>query len=254
MRERKNIFIGIMFIVIAVFIIVSAMGVFGQIGFWTLVLTPFFVAWLIAGIFKLSWTGILFPVAFLAILYDEMLGIEALTPWPVLLAALFGSLGMNMMFGKHKHHKPSFEFEFSNDKRERHRGKNFEYEYSTEDKEAAKDLFVQMEHSFKSDIAFGNITKYVQCQALEEGVIENGFGSTTIYMDNARLNNGKAIIKVDNAFGEVKLFIPKEWRVLVEIERSLGSCDIYGTCAEESENTLYITGECAFGVIKIHYI
>lgn len=254
MRERKNIFIGIVFIVIAVFIIVSAMGVFGEFGFWTLVLTPFLAAWMIVSICKLSWSGILFSIAFLAILYDEMLGIEALTPWPVLLAALFGSLGVNMIFGKHKHHKPVFEFEYSNDKRNRHHGANFEYEYSMEDKEDSKDLFVQMEHSFKSDISFGNITKYIQCQALEEGVIENSFGTTTIYMDNVRLHEGKAVIKVENAFGEVKLFIPKEWRVLVEIEKSLGNCEIYGACAEESENTLYIKGECSFGGIKIHYI
>ena len=254
MKKRKNLFIGIMFIIAAVSIIAHALGAFGQIGFWTLVLTPFFVAKLIVSICKLSWSGILFSLAFLAILFDEMLGIEMITPWPVLFAALFGSIGINMVFAKHKVRKSDFEVKYANDKEELHPDSNYEYEHFSKSEKSDKDLFAHMEHFFKSEIAFGNVTKYIQCQSLEKGVIENAFGHTTIYLDNARLHEGKAVIKVENAFGEVKLFIPKEWHVSIDIEKFLGNFEIYGTCATESENTLHIKGDSSFGKIKIHYV
>ena len=42
----------------------------------------------------------LFSLAFLIIVNDELLGLEAITPWPVLGAALLGSLGLNLLFPK----------------------------------------------------------------------------------------------------------------------------------------------------------
>ena len=47
----------------------------------------------------------LFSLAFAAILFDEALGIEAITPWPVLGAALLGTIGLNMIFNKNKRDK-----------------------------------------------------------------------------------------------------------------------------------------------------
>ena len=100
--KAKNITWGIFFILMAAFIIFGAMDVFGDISVWTCIFAGFCVMWLINGIVKLSFGNMLFPVAFLAILFDEVLGIEELTPWPVLMAALFGTIGLNMVFGDRK--------------------------------------------------------------------------------------------------------------------------------------------------------
>lgn len=45
-----------------------------------------------------------FSVAFLAIVNSRLLGIEKLVPWPVLGAALLGTIGLNMLFpSRHRH-------------------------------------------------------------------------------------------------------------------------------------------------------
>ena len=67
---------------------------------------------LVKSLRKLEWTGILFSLAFLAIIYADMLHIEHLTPWPVLGAALLGSIGLNMIF----HKNPQAHFYISGEK------------------------------------------------------------------------------------------------------------------------------------------
>lgn len=247
MRNNKNIFAGIMFLVIAVFVIVSAMGVFGQIGFWTLVFTPFLVAWFVVSICKVSFGGVLFSLAFFAVMYDEMLGIERLTPWPVLLAAMFGSIGLKLLFDKRKNWrigrlgskvgKPHFEFEFSSD-----------------DEGSSTELCVEMEHYFKSDECFSEVTKYINCQALRKADISNSFGSSTIYFDGAVLDQGHALVNVDNSFGHLILYIPKTWQIKLNVERSFGNCEIFGEYSGEGDNILYVSGETSFGEIEIFYI
>ena len=55
---------------------------------------------------------ILFSIAFICIIYDDWLGITALTPWTVLGAALLGSIGLSLIFKKKSGHSPSISFEF----------------------------------------------------------------------------------------------------------------------------------------------
>lgn len=100
MKLGKNIFWGIFFIAAAAFVVVGSLGLLGNISGWTLAFSMVLVAWFIRSIIKVSFGGMLFSLAFGAILFDEFLGIEAITPWPVLGAALLGTIGLNMIFKK----------------------------------------------------------------------------------------------------------------------------------------------------------
>ena len=94
-KNGEKIFWGLFFILGAIFILVSRMGYFEEIGLLTLFLTVLLAALLIKSIRHIEFTGILFSLAFLAILYDKPLGIEELTPWPVFGAALLGMSTMH---------------------------------------------------------------------------------------------------------------------------------------------------------------
>mgnify|MGYP006893000712 FL=1 len=45
-------------------------------------------------------------IAFICIIYDDWLGITALTPWTVLGAALLGSIGLSLIFKKKERTQP----------------------------------------------------------------------------------------------------------------------------------------------------
>ena len=131
---------------------------------------------------------------------------------------------------------------------------HFEFEYSSDDKSCGNEVFTEMEHSFKSDVSFSEVTKYINCKALQNASIDNAFGKTSIYFDGAELDNGKAVVNVDNAFGSVVLYIPNTWKSIINIDRSFSNCEIHGSCAQDSENVIYVNGETAFGNVEIYYI
>ena len=257
MKRDNKVFLGIGFLVFAVFIIAAAMGVFdqfegifGKIGFWTIVFTPILAVWLIKSMMRFAWGGILFSLAFLAILYDEMLGIENLTPWPVLFAAFFGTLGLSIIFGKRGrwNHRRWNHTEELDPTRIEDKGRKGSF-LDAKNLEISED-----EQRVLCDVCFSSVTKYISSRALREVVIDNAFGSVTVYFDGAILDNGEAYVNVDNAFGFVALYVPKEWCVMTHTDKAFGSLRTFGKCATQSENALHVNGDIAFGSVEIHYI
>ena len=98
--NKKGVFGGILFILAGLLLIISKLGWFGDINVFTVVITIVLIACAINGLVKAKFGQLLFSLAFLAILFDERLGITELTPWTVLVAALFGTIGLNMIFKK----------------------------------------------------------------------------------------------------------------------------------------------------------
>lgn len=238
MKNMKRVISGIGFLAAAVFVIVGSMGYFGDIGVWTLIFSFALIMILVNGLFKLRWGMILFPLAFLAILYDEMLGIEQLTPWPVLGAALFGTIGLSILFGKGKCFVKPGNMHWGH--------KGGENTVSVEQSET--------DENFRIEVAFGTTVKYVKSQNLKRADVENSFGSVTVYFDEAQLNNGEARVRVENSFGKVSLYIPAGWNTMLDVEEAFGHVREKGRCAGQSDNTLYIKGETSFGDIEINYI
>ncbi len=239
MKKDNNILTGITFLLLAVFILIGSMGWLGEISVWTLVFSFVFAVWFVKSVLKLEWFGIFFPLAFLAILWDERLGIEQLTPWPVLGAALLGTIGMNMIFGHSRTH-----FHFGH--------KIGDAEFMA--KGGICDEQSEDDYHFTCESVFSSSVKYINCQNLQHAQIENVFGSMQIYLDNARLCNGRAMMKIENVFGSVVVYVPKEWKTVVRFEKVFAGGREFGNCNMQSDNLLEIVGETVFGNIEIKYI
>ena len=82
--KKRNIFWGVVFLVIAACILITELGYFPGINIFKLVLAAALIALLIQSIPHKNFAGILFPIAFLCILFAKPLHITNLTPWPVL--------------------------------------------------------------------------------------------------------------------------------------------------------------------------
>lgn len=194
--------------------------------------------WFINGLIKLSPGNMLFPLAFMAILFDETLDIEHLTPWPVLFAALFGTIGINMIFGGRR--KKNVEIN----------GKKYQWDGRKNIVEESS----QSDETFDCEVAFGASVKYVNSQNLRAARIETSFGNSTIYFDHARLMNAQATVNVETSFGKTTLYVPKEWNVSVNVSKAFGGATEQGKCTPNGENTLIIMGEVSFGSLEVIYI
>lgn len=236
MKRGKNIFWGIALILCAVFIVVSKLGYFQGIGIFTVIFTIAIAAGLIDSVAHRSFGGILFCLAFLGILYDKQLGIEALTPWPILGVALLGTIGLNMIF---KSKKKNWKYE-----------KNFEW-----NNESYQEIIDEESDEWvRCEVSFNSATKYINSTGFKRAELECSFGSLMVYFDNAILAGGKGVVNLETSFGEMKLYIPKSWKVVTNLDCAFGGFKEHGTCSGSDENILMISGEVSFGGLDIYYI
>ncbi|MGN0352351.1 MAG: LiaF transmembrane domain-containing protein [Roseburia sp.] len=233
--KGKKIFWGVIFILAAVYIVVSRIFVLPEISVWSIILTIVFAAMIIKGIRELNFFEILFGIAFLCWIYDGQLGIENLTPWPVMGAALLGSIGLSMIF---KRKKNTWSWSCGD---------------STETIGATSDSNCDGEH-IRCENNFGSSIKYINSENFCNAELENNFGELTVYFDNAVIQSGSAYVNVENDFGTTNLYIPKVWKVVNNLSHSFGTIDEHGRYEGSSSNTLYLRGQTDFGTINIYYI
>ena len=92
--KKKDIFWGLIFVFAAIFIIVDRLGYFPQIGIFKVVATIILISIMLKSLIHVRFSGILFPIALLCIIYADQWNITALTPGPVLVTALLASIGL----------------------------------------------------------------------------------------------------------------------------------------------------------------
>ena len=236
MDKNKNgkIIWGLFFVIVAIYVIISRYICFPHINIFKLLITVFFVLMLLEGLRHVDFFEILFSIACICILYSRHLGITAITPFPILIAALFGSIGLTMIFGKKK------------------RSYMWNDSINTNSTGTASEQ-CNDEHIFYKN-SFGSVIRYVNSGNFRGAELSNSFGSMVIHFDNAVIQEISAYINIENSFGETQLYIPKEWKIQKNLQRTFGSVNENGMASGTDNVTLYINGETTFGEIRIFYI
>jgi len=228
--DKGNFFWGIFFIVAAVFLIIGKLDIFANFSVFKLIITIFLAAWFLQSLGRRDFGGILFSLAFLCILYDRFLGIEALTPWTVLGAAAFGSIGLSFLFKKtpqsHIYPRPAHVNNADN---------------------ISQGVF-----TFSN--SFGESVKYVNSDDFIQADISNAFGDSKIYFDDAIIQNGEAHINLNVKFGNINLFFPNTWNVINQATASLGEIRENNRSSSNGSPTVILTGQVTFGCATITYI
>lgn len=246
MRDRKNVFWGILFLLGACAVIAGQLGFLEGIGFWSILFSLVLAAVLIRGIIRRSWGMILFSIAFLCIVNDRLLGIEKLTPWPVLGAALLGTIGLNLLFPKRNwKNAGGHRIGMKNNQPCSVEASSSKYETQVEEDGG---------ESVRCEVNFHSTVKYLSSTALEYARLENSFGSLTVYFTDCILWQHQADVKVDISFAAAELYIPSSWHVICNVSSSFGSINEHGSSSPASEEVLTITGDVSFGSLEIHYI
>lgn len=234
MRGKNKIFWGIVFILGAVAILAQRLGFLEGIGFWSVFFSVCLAACLIKGIARGKIGIILFSIAFLIIVNDELLHLEAITPWPVLLAALLGTIGLKILF-------PNLS----------RRGKGHLVRIG-DGTNGITDI-QRVEDTVAYDNLFGDSIKYLG-GVVSFVKVDNVFGSTSVYFTEVRLRNGSAEVNVDLVFGNVELYIPSSWSVVMNTSNIFGSADERGRCDPDGENVLRVTGDVVFGSLEVIHV
>lgn len=235
--EKRNVFWGVLLLVGAVALLADKLGFIEGVSFWAIFFTAILGTVLVKSIIKKRFGMLLFAAAFLVIVNDEVLHLEAITPWPVLIAAGLGTLGLKLLF-------PDAE------KKNNHLIR------------IGNGNSVVDDYSWSGDRAtytnvFGESVKYI-AEEFRSIKLKNVFGSMEIFFTDAKLKDGSAEVLVDNVFGSVELYVPSSWKVLVDMERFASNVDDCNEqnrkCCPDGENTLRIVGSVRFGNFEIVYV
>lgn len=231
--KMKDLFWGMIFVLAAVLVIVNRLGFFTEFSVLEIVVTVALAAIILKSIRKINFWGILFPVALLCCIYADAWGIMALTPGPVLLTALLGSIGLSMIFKKHKwwNHSPY------------HREESFSQVIDQPDG-----------NIINCSASFGSSMKYINTPNFEKANIKCSFGAMKVYFDNAIISSGRAEINLDVSFSGVELYIPKSWNIVHEVNTSLGSVEEKNRRTDSVSPVVTITGNISFGGVEIIYV
>ena len=105
---KKSILAGFAFIGIAVLIIVTSLDLLQGIGFWTIFLTVAFAFCFVEGVVDLSAGSIIFSIAFLYMIWDKPLKLPQIPAVSLLLAALFATIGIDLLLKRARIEKTIF--------------------------------------------------------------------------------------------------------------------------------------------------
>ncbi len=235
--QVKKVFWGVLFLLGALALLLGKSGYLEGVGFWTVFFSIILAGILIDGILRVSFGEILFPLAGLIIIHDELLHMEAITPWPVLGAALLGTIGLHIIFPRRGKWKKIGDY-----------ASEGTCQYGVEDDERLSGDKIRYE------VSFGSAIKYVSGKDVSRVFLESSFGSLEVYFNDAELKDHEVKVCVDCSFGNMELYVPAEWNLVINVDNSFGGVEESGHGNPNGENTLYVSGEVSFGHMIIHHI
>lgn len=229
--KNKTTFTGLLFILAGIGLLLNKLGYFQEIRLLNLFLSIILLYISLKNIRGRNFGGVLFPLAFIGILFSKELGIEAITPWTILGVAALGSIGLSLIF------KPKYFY-----------SNNFEF-----DGEATDKMHMEEDGTAFMSVKFSSAVRYLKLEDFKNATAISRFGDLKIYFEGSRIHD-EAILNVDIKFGSITLFIPKEWEVVNNVDILFGDFKIMGHNLEPSDEKLIIKGDVKFGDIKLIYI
>lgn len=240
--KNKNVFMGVLLIAIAVFLILNQFGLITPgISGWNIVLGGFFLGLLVKGIKDKSFYGIFFPIAFLWLIFDDILGFREISSGTVMVVALLLSIGFSYLFPQ-KQHQEKKEMKWD--------------DYENGDKVGEHQRVVEetTESSVYCSNTFGATTKYINSNNLQRATLDCSFGEIKAYFDNAVVQNPSIEICVHVSFGSVELYIPREWTLVQNANVFAGSVSEKNRNCSDGRPVVELVGEVNFGAVTIIYV
>lgn len=227
-----------LFIAGAAFLLADRLGYWSQTQSVTVVgifFTIFFIWMVMQGFYQRNFFLILFGLSFIAIQYNP-LGIDVVTPWTLLSAALLASIGLTIIFPQKKR--------FPN-------GHMNHFEFADKGEKVFDEQDGEVLH-YKS--TFGECVRYINTDSLANVQLQNTFGEMKIFFDNAVIKNGVADVNISNSFGETTLYVPKTWNVENHVKCTFANLEFEGSQDTQGCPTLRIYGSISFGEVNVVFI
>lgn len=234
--KGKNLIWGLFFILAGAAVILSKLGLLGGVSALSVVISLLLIPIIVNSIRRLNFWGIFCPLAVMAILFAEPLGIEKLTPFPVLITAVCLSIGLSLIFP---------------------------YRYRMTQKKWSGRVYGKPEGTKNSydgenvqiNASFAGATNYITSQQFKKADIFCHYSGSEVYFDGADMAENRAEINLDVLCSGLELYIPREWMVRIEADcRTGGITEEGATNSAKLDKTLVIRGRIKASGVTITYV
>jgi predicted membrane protein len=226
---KSRIFWGVTMIVLAVALILSALGfnfwLPEGIATWQLILTALCLLWIVHSCVYKHFSQLFFPSIFVVMIFEsEIAGAlniasgDLAPTWLFILIAVLLTVGSQLLFSH-----------------------GVVVMHDTDGNEV----------KVNKGRVTGSSVLYIDCGEQFNERIENNLGSCSVYFSNKEQFVSGSILAVENNLGSLVLHVPDEWVVTTTIENNLGSIKADGDAERTGEKVLRITGENNLGSIVI---
>lgn len=223
--QNKNKLWGFLFLFAAVLVLLNQFSIFQDISIWRILFTIALIIWLLQSIFYRSMTGILFSIAFLYLLYDEWIPLPPIRPFPLLFAAMLGSLGFHFLFPK----------------------KQPVIDKDPAGGETVYGSYIQIKTTMSRQ------TKHIYTDDFKQANIDCSMGSLKVYFDHATMLNTDAYLHILANMCSIELYVPKEWKIQTNCQHTFSSIQETGNPLN-TEKWIRTEGNLSFSSIKIYYL
>ncbi len=231
-----KIFWGLGFILLAVALILNALGVMapftsaiGDVSFIAIVAGLIFLSYTVNRIVKGKFGEIFVPLSFIFMLFEKniavLCGLEdenIINNWLLFGCACLLQLGFDILLPKSRIRVKA--------KKTGH-GK---YRWRTS--------------------SLNSTAKYIDAEFFREEYIENNLGSCVIRFENAEKYAGGGTLHVDNNLGSMVVEVPASWRYIHNIDNSLGSVAATADEGDPNGPLLKIEGDNNLGSLSIKFV
>lgn len=291
--NKSKVFWGVFIILGVIFGLAAQMGYVQGVGGWAIFGTVLFAALFVKSVINRGFYGIFFSLAFIGIIYAEQLGIQEITPGPILIAAFFLGFACKMLFPKKhgwkkyvknavKKHVNVNVNEDSNgniviDKDgkeirvgESENGVNINIH---ENGGSGKTVYVNgeeidMEDGYSEEETvqkdggdwvnmtqvFKSTSKYINSDNFAGLNGECVFCKADIFFDNAIMSGNTAVVNLDSVFSTTTLYVPRTWTVKENNENVFAHFSESGHRTPDGVHTLVLNCDNVFGSLKVIYV
>ncbi len=97
--------------------------------------------------------------------------------------------------------------------------------------------------------SIGSSVKYIDCEGFKHEFVENDLGSCVVFFENTDKYVGGGVLHIDNNLGSMVINVPADWVVAVNIDNSLGSVQAPKQVGQGPQ--LSVTGDNNLGSVVI---
>lgn len=233
--KNKNWFWGLFFLLSAVFVVFGQTWLHHKIGITSILATVFLVLIAIESISSLEYFGFFISLSILYIIYSKPLNLMYISPWLLISSAILISISFSLLFTK-RNKKTIYSYDIAN--------------------QISKISENGDDNNPYVKVALNSTSKYIHSEDLQSGHFINYLGVLDVYFDDVQLRTDGAKLYIDCVLGSTNLYIPRNCKVVDNINTYVGDVKNHTERTKLSEDVscITLTGRAVLSDVNIFYV